>query len=348
MSMMEINIGGRLIGKNHPCYLIAEVGTTCMGDLCKALKLIKAAKDAGVDAIKFQVIDPSQLSDESVNYPVKIGEITTQVSMKDMFQKLVFDEATWAKIYKEAKSEGLDFFATVDYIEGVEMLDRIGVDAHKIGAWDSTYKQLIEAIGKTGKPMYADLGPTSEVEAHDIVDWYKKSGGETVLFMHDFHTIDDRQMNLRAINKLNELFPWPAGFSSPAQDTDLDIAALALGAAYIEKRLILDRTDFAFHAHESLEPAELKAWVQRVRHVESALGRAVIEPSTADLEGSKKYYRSLCSVSDIRAGEVFTVENLGAKRPGIGMPTSMQNAVLGKKAVRDISINTLITPKDFS
>lgn len=343
-----VTFGNRKISSAESCYLIAEVGTTCMGDKNKALELLRAAKAAGVDAVKFQVIDPNQLSDLNATYSVNIEGNISQVSMSEMFGKLVFDESTWREISNEARLLGLDFFATVDSIEGVEMLERIGVDVHKIGAWDSTYKQLIEAIGKTGKPMFVDLGPTSQNEAYDIVDWYKKSGGNAVLFMHDFHTNDDTQMNLRAICRLNEIFPWPAGFSSPAQDNDLDFAALALGAAYIEKRLILDRTDFAFHAHESLEPAELKIWVQRIRHVERALGQAVIEPSTADLDGSKKYYRSLCAMSNIHAGDIFTVKNLGAKRPGTGMPTNMFEAVLGKRALRDLPANSLITPADFS
>lgn len=348
MNKSIVTFGNRKISGAEPCYLIAEVGTTCMGDKNKALELLRVAKAAGVDAVKFQVIDPNQLSDLNATYSVNIKGKVSQVSMSEMFRKLVFDESTWKEISKEARSLGLDFFATVDSIEGVEMLERIGVDMHKIGAWDSTYKQLIEAIGKTGKPMFVDLGPTSQDEAYDIVDWYKKSGGVAVLFMHDFHTSDDTQMNLRAICKLNEIFPWPAGFSSPAQDDDLDFASLALGAAYIEKRLILDRTDFAFHAHESLEPAELKIWVQRIRHVERALGKAVIEPSTADLDGSKKYYRSLCTMSDILAGDILTVKNLGAKRPGTGMPTSMLDAILGKKVLRDLPANSLITPADFS
>jgi sialic acid synthase SpsE len=341
-------IGRRVIGPGQPCYLVAEVGTTCMGDIEKAIRLVTAVKDAGADAVKFQVIDPSQLSNDGVTYPVNVNGVVTQVPMKEMFQKLVFDEASWKIIADAARIAGIDFFATVDYPEGVEMLERIGVDAHKIGAWDSTYKQLIEKIGRTGKPMFADLGPTSEQQALDIVDWYMSAGGSSVLFMHDFHTQDDKQMNLRAIEKLNEMFPWPAGFSSPAHDDDLDMAALALGAAYLEKRLILSRSDFAFHAHESLEPDELKAWVQRIRHVERALGRAVIEPSDKDRTGSLEYYRSVCSLQDIRSGETFSEMNIGAKRPGTGIPTSRMDEILGRKAIRDISMNTLLADGDFS
>jgi sialic acid synthase SpsE len=174
------------------------------------------------------------------------------------------------------------------------------------------------------------------------------AGGSVVLFMHDFHTQDDMQMNMRAIEKLNEIFPWPAGFSSPAHDDDLDVAALTLGAAYLEKRLVLSRSDFAFHAHESLEPAELKAWVKRIRHVERALGCAVIEPSDKDRAGSLEYYRSVCSLRDIRAGEIFSEDNIGAKRPGTGIPTHRMDVILGRKSVRDIPANTLLAEGDFT
>jgi len=348
MISKSVKVGRCTVGLGQPCYLIVEVGTTCMGDISKALQLVAAVKEAGADAVKFQVIDPDQISDDNVTYPVNINGKTTYVSMKTMFQKLVFDESNWSEIADLARTLGVDFFATVDYLDGVDMLERVGVDVHKIGAWDSTYKQLIEKIGKTGKPMFADLGPTTEQQARDIVDWYMAAGGSAVLFMQDFHTQDDSQMNMRAIEKLNEMFPWPAGFSSPARDHDLDVAALTLGAAYLEKRLILSRTDFAFHAHESLEPNELKSWVQRIRHVERALGRAVIEPSDKDRAGSLDYYRSVCSLRDIRAGEMLSEANIGAKRPGTGIPTCRMAEILGRKAARDISMNTLLVEGDFA
>jgi N,N'-diacetyllegionaminate synthase len=348
MHKSPVDLGKRKVGGSESCYLVVEVGTTCMGDIEKALRLIEFAKEAGVDAIKFQVIDPLQVSDSSATYLVVHEGKEQRVNMKEMFEKLIFSEEQWKKIADTARIAELDFFATVDYQDGVDMLDRIGVDAHKIGAWDATYKQLIEKIGRTGKPMFADLGPTTEQQARDIVDWYMAAGGSAVLFMHDFHTQDDTQMNMRAIERLNEMFPWPAGFSSPAHDDDLDVAALALGAAYLEKRLILSRSDFAFHAHESLEPHELKAWVQRIRHVERALGRSVIEPSDADRAGSLNYYRSICSLRDIRRGEVFSEANIGARRPGTGLPTAQMDQIDGKRAVRDIPINTLLKEGDFS
>lgn len=339
-------INNSQIGENQSCYLIAEVGTTCLGDYGKAVKLIQAAAIAGFNAIKFQLINPDQMSDKSVTYSVMKDGLIQQVNMYGMFKKLAFTEKEWVAIAEQCKKNGLMFFATVDHPEGVDLLEKIGVYVHKIGAWDVTYRSLIEHIGRTKKPMFVDLGPATQNEIDNIVDWYIGSGGTEVLFMHDFHTNDDNQMNLRAVEFLNKKYPWPAGFSSPGRDDDLDIAALAIGAAYIEKRLILDRNEQAFHAHESLEPEEIKVWVSRLKHVERALGRGVIAPSIDDLEGKKKYYRSVCTLSSIKAGEVFSRDNLGAKRPGTGLPPEILDIIYGKKAARDLDQNVLLLESD--
>ena len=348
MNQQTIQIGSRTIGRGFPIYLIAEVGTTCLGEYNNAITLIEAAAKAGCDAVKFQIIDPYQISDKSVTYPMMVNGMIEHVNMFEMFQRLKFAEADWKGISEKCNSMGLEFFATVDFIEGVDLLDRIGVNVHKIGAWDSNYRQLIEKIGRTGKPMFVDLGPTTASEVSDLVRWYCDSGGSSVLFMHDFHTQLDTQMNMRTIQLLNQMYPWPAGFSSPAQDEALDVAAVALGACYIEKRLTLDRSQSSFHAHESLEPDELKAWVNTIRHVERSLGRAEILPSDVDLQGKLKYYRSICTLAPVKKGERFTEQNLGAKRPGTGIPTDRFGEFIGRMANRDLSADTLLEEGDFS
>lgn len=346
MKEQTIKIGGRTIGRGLPVYLIAEIGTTCLGDYNGAMALIDAAAKAGCDAVKFQVIDPDQISDKSATYPMMVNGKIEHVNMYEMFQRLKFSESEWKGISAKCNALGLEFFATVDFIEGVDLLDRVGVNVHKIGAWDSNYRQLIEKIGQTGKPMFVDLGPTTAAEVSDLVRWYTEAGGPAVLFMHDFHTQLDTQMNMRAIQLLNQMYPWPAGFSSPAQDEALDIAAVALGACYIEKRLTLDRSQASFHAHESLEPEELKAWVDTIRHVERSLGSAEIKPSDVDLAGKLKYYRSICTLAPVKKGERFTEQNLGAKRPGTGIPTARFSEFVGKVANRDLPVDTLLQEGD--
>jgi sialic acid synthase SpsE len=133
MANKSFTLGDRKIGADAPCYLIVEVGTTCMGDIDKALALVEKAKEAGVDAIKFQVIDPQQVSDPNATYLIVHNGQEQRVNMKEMFDKLVFTEEQWKRIIDACAKVGLDFFATVDYLEGVDMLDRLGAKFHKIG-----------------------------------------------------------------------------------------------------------------------------------------------------------------------------------------------------------------------
>lgn len=346
--IQTIQVGSRWIGPGQPCYLIAEVGTTCLGDVEMALELVRAGASAGMDAVKFQVIDPEQLSDESATYEVNWEGATQRVSMKEMFTKLEFSREEWHQVKQACDEAGLDFFATVDYEAGVDLLEDLGVPAHKIGAWDSTFLPLIERIGRTSKPMFVDLGPTTQEEVDDIARWYHGAGGTAVLFLHDYHTDIDAEMNMAAIRHLAATQPCPVGYSSPGHNHDLDFLALGLGARFLEKRLITNRSIKAFHSHESLEPDELTDWVARIRSAERAIGIEAIRPSQSDVEGRKAHYRSICTLSVIKEGELLTPENLHGKRPGTGIPTAKLTEIWGRRAARNIEANTLITMLDVA
>jgi len=342
---MSIELGGRQVGEGHPCFLIAEVGTTCLGNLDMALALVEAGAKAGMDAVKFQLIDADQDSNPNASYDVVWGGEKKRANMREMFSRLEFKPDEWKTIAEACRKAGVVFFATVDYVAGVDLLEELGVPVHKIGAWDTTFRPLIEKIGSTGKPMVVDLGPTTEAEIEDLEAWYNGAGGSTIIYLHDFHTDIAKEMNLLAIKWLKDRGSV-AGFSSPNRDNDIDFATLTLGTTMIEKRLVLDRDIQAFHVHESLEPDELADWCRRIRRVEQAIGVPAILPSQKDKDGATKYYRSVCSIRDVKAGEVLSPENLHGKRPGTGIPTSRLGELWGKTAARDIPANTLITTED--
>ncbi|WP_135621941.1 N-acetylneuraminate synthase family protein [Solemya pervernicosa gill symbiont] len=343
-NLFEIN--GRAIASGQPCYLVAEVGTTCLGELSKALDLIAAAADAGMDAVKFQMIDPDQLSDDEVEYRFSAGGVEHVLNMKEMFERLSFSDDEWSEVQKACLAHGVDFFATVDYVGGVDRLEKLNVAVHKIGAWDITYRQLVEKIAATGKSLIVDLGPAAEKNLDDLVEWTRTCGGGNLLLLHDFHTSIPEQMNMQAISYLNHSYKIPCGFSSPARDDDLDVLAIGLGAVMLEKRLIMSREEIAFHADESLEPDELKVWVSRIRHVESALGKQQVIPSDADIELSKEYFRSVCTLAPIAKGEQLSEDNVGAKRPGIGIPTTRMREFIGKECASSLEENHLIREED--
>lgn len=341
--MSIIKLGDRPIGEGNPCFLIAEVGTTSLGDLDRAIALVDASAEAGVDSVKFQVIDATQLSESATTFPMQIDGAVHHVNMGEMFRRLEFSQEQWRKIAHHAHQRKLLFFATADYVGGVDLLEEIGVPLHKIGAWDATFWPLIDRIGRTKKPLMVDLGPTTVEEIEKIERWYVRAGGAgPIIYLHDYHTLLPEQMNMRAIEWLIARGKGPVGFSSPNRDCDVDFLSIALGAELIEKRLTLDANDAAFHAHESLTPSELRDWVVRVRAAEAALGKAEIRPSQKDLDDKSRYYRSICALTDIRAGELFTPANLGAKRPGSGIATDQLPRFWGTRAHADISMNTLL------
>jgi N,N'-diacetyllegionaminate synthase len=139
----------------------------------------------------------------------------------------------------------------------------------------------------------------------------------------------------------------PVGFSSPGLNHDLDIIAISLGANVIEKRLTLNRGSKGHHHVLSLEPNEIKPWVEKIRFAEAALGKEEIVPSESDIEESKKYYRSICIKKAVKKGEKFTLQNLDAKRPGTGISARYLDIFLGRIADRDISEDTLLTWEDL-
>lgn len=339
---------GRTIGDRDELYLIAEVGTTCAGSLDVAIELVQSAAGAGMDAVKFQLIDPYQDSDPNATYPVFQNGRLENVNMREMFKKLQFRRDDWSRIAKECRDQGVDFLSTVDYLGGVEILEALDVYAHKIGAWDSTYLPLAREIGETGKPLYLDLGPTTEKQIEEVVDVYLTAGGSTILFLHDFHTDIEDEMNFRAITYLKDKYGWPVGYSSPGLDHDLDFMALGLGADFIEKRLILDRAEQVFHSHQSLEPNELRSWVKNIRRVHRALGTSSISPSRKDIEDSVKYYRSICTSKPVKKGEVFSMSNITFKRPGTGLSAVEVDRVLGISARRDYLVDEIIFEDDVS
>lgn len=342
-----IDIGHKRIGDGHPIFCIAEAGTTANGDLNTAKELIHVAADSGFDAVKFQTIDPEQLSDRTVVYRYKTLTGEAQENMYEMFKSLVFSPEQWHELAETARKAGILFFSTIDYPAGVDILLECGVPAFKIGSWDVTFDQLLARVAATGKPIVFDLGPSTLEDVAHLIDICNAHGNTQLLPLHDFHTDLPSQMNMRTISFLKRVLRSPVGFSSPGRKDDLDLMAVALGANALEKRISLRRESSGHHHVLCLEPHECRPWLERVRTAEQALGREGLFPSDADLRDARQYFRSLATCAPVAQGEMFTWSNLDAKRPGTGIPMRHAELFLGRKAKRDIPANTLLTWSDL-
>lgn len=347
-SKQVISLGAKDVGGENPCFLAAEAGTTCNGNLSMAKELIDLAADAGFDAIKFQTIGPdSNLSDKTVRYRYKTLDGWAEENMYEMFKGLVFQTAEWQEIARYTRSKRLIFFSTADYLEGVDTLEACDVPIHKSGSWDVTYEPLIIKMAKTGKPLMLDLGPAALADIVRFVELSRQYGTGAAILLHDFHTDVAAQMNMRNIPYLQEMFGLPVGFSAPGRQDDLDIIAVTLGADLIEKRITLSRKIPGHHHALSIEPSELKPWVERIRWAEASLGSREVRPSEADVADSQKYFRSICTLRPIRRGEPYTPENLDGKRPGDGIPTKYLDQFWGRSAPLDFEADRLLTWKDL-
>lgn len=342
-----IDIGPKRIGDGHPVFCIAEAGTTANGNVETAKALIQVAAEAGFDAVKFQTIDPEQLSDRTAVYRYQTLDGEAEENMYEMFKGLTFTPGQWRELAETAAAADILFFSTIDYPAGVEMLLDCGVPAFKVGSWDVTFDQLLIRLARTGKPILFDLGPASLEEVVRLASLCQQHGNSQLLPLHDFHTQRPEEMNMRTIPFLKQTLRVPAGFSAPGRDSDLDVMAVALGANALEKRITLRRGSAGHHHALCLEPDECRPWIERIRTAERCLGQAGVFPSEADLKDAARYYRSLATCAPVARGEVFTWANLDAKRPGTGIPMRQAELFLGRPAKRDIPANTLLSWEDL-
>jgi sialic acid synthase SpsE len=347
MRKKTITIGDQKIGEGNPCFLIAEAGTTCNGEMSIAKELIHVSAATGFDAVKFQTIWPEQISDKSVTYRYETLDGWHQENMFEMFKQLTFRPEEWKELAEYAQSKDIIFFSTVDYLEGVEILEDCKVPIYKLGSWDVTYEPLIIKVAEKEKPVMLDLGPAYLSDIVRFIELCCKHGTGEIILMHDFHTIVPAEMNMRNICYLKETLGTPVGFSSPERNIDLDIIAIAKGANVLEKRITISRTLRGHHHVLCLEPNEIESWIERIRFAEAALGSLEVKPSEADLLDSKKYFRSICTTRSIRKGETYSVDNIDGKRPGFGISTRLMDAFLGRKAKRVLQKDTLLNWNDM-
>ena len=238
---------------------------------------------------------------------------------------------------EEAEKLGLDFFSTPFDASAVEFLEEMGVVAYKVASFENVDLPLLRRIAETGKPIIMSTGMATLAEIDEAVGTLRAAGAREIALLKctSAYPAPPDEMNLRTIPHLAEAFGVPVGLSDHTLDIAVPVAAVALGAALIEKHFTLNRSIPGPDSQFSLEPHEFRAMVNAVRIVEAALGSVQYGVAPSELE-SRAFRRSLFVVRDIRAGELFSNENIRSIRPGYGLHTRFLDVVLGRPAARDI------------
>lgn len=340
--MPHITINGRRIGPGEPTYIIAEMSANHNQDFDRAVEIIRAAKEAGADAVKLQTYTADTMTLDSDKEPFRIkGTIWEGQNLHALYRE-AYTPWDWQPKLKDAANElGMDLFSTPFDFTAVEFLEGMDVPAYKVASFEVVDVPLLARIAETGKPVIMSTGMATLGEIEEAVNTLRGAGAPEIalLWCNSAYPAPPAEMNLRTIPNLAETFGVVVGLSDHTMADAVPVAAVALGACIVEKHFTLSRDDPGPDSAFSLEPHEFRRMVDAVRTTEQALGTVHYGVSAREAE-SRAYRRSLFAVEDIRAGEPFTHENVRSIRPADGLPPRTLHDIIGRRASRDIERGT--------
>jgi sialic acid synthase SpsE len=344
--MKEVNFGGRLIGDGHPAFVIAEAGVNHNEDLELGRDLIREAKRAGADAIKFQSYKAEKISTRTApRYWVEPDD--PDGSQYDTFRKLdAFGPEEHAELFRFARQEGILCFSAPFDDEAVDMLDELGVPGYKIASADLTDHPLLEKVAVKGKPVLLSTGLATIAEIGEALDVLRAKGNDQVVLLHCTlqYPCAPENANLRMMLHMKAAFPGvPVGLSDHTLGIAVPQAAVALGAVAVEKHYTVDKKLRGSPDHHlSVDPRDLEEMVASIRTIEKAMGRYEKGPVEAESAAYRYARRSIVSARDIPKGTVIQEDMLTFKRPGTGIYPKHAEVVVGRTAKVDIPEDTVL------
>ena len=324
--------------------IIAEAGVNHNGSIELAKQLIRAAKDSGADIVKFQTAK----LDSFVSKFAKMAEYQKQnigqsESQKEMLAKLLLTFDDFKKLSKYCKEINIEFLSTPFDIDSIHFLSKY-VKCWKVPSGEITnYPYLVE-IGKTKMPVIMSTGMSELYEIDDAIKVLKRHGCTDITLLHcnTQYPTPFEDVNLLAMNTLKERYQVKVGYSDHTNGIEVPIAAVALGAAVIEKHFTLDRKMEGPDHKSSLEPDELKNMVTAIRHIEQALGNGEKTVTASEEPNKAAARKSIVAKCNIAQGEILSEYNMTTKRPGNGISPMHWKEIIGTKAVRAFDEDELI------
>lgn len=333
--------------KKDRCYIIVEIGGN-FTTFEEAKKLIDLASETGVDAIKLQTYRADTIVTKTARFDLdNIGNIL----QRDLFEKYQIDFNLHKQVFDYIESKGLDWFSTPSHKSDVDMLEKLGVAAHKLGADDATNLPFIKYVASKQKPLLLSSGMCTLDEVRDMVNCCLEVGNDQIIL---FHTVSNyptypEQVNLLAMQTLKREFPFLAvGFSDHTIGSTACFAAVCMGADVVEKHFTYDKNAEGPDHQLSATPQEMKEIVDRIREFEIMKGTGAKRPVGKEITNRLKNRKSIVSVKSIKKGEKFTFDNIDIKRPGYGIEPKYLDMVLGKTAFGDIEADEVLMWSDLS
>ena len=320
--------GKKTIGKGEPCFIVAEVSCNHKQNLEQAKEIVRAAARAGADAVKIQTYTPDTMTIDSNQKWFMLGGKDQPDSWKGKNLYNLYKEAytpwEWDEPLKKlAEDLGLVFFSTPFDPTAVDFLEKLNVPCYKIASYEATDIPLLKRVARTGKPVIMSVGFADLEEINFSVKTLRGNGTKDLALLHCttsyFDEADESHTNLRTISDLEQRYGVVAGFSDNMGGIDAPVMAAAMGAAIIEKHLVLKHDPTILDDRFSLDEENMKKMVEKIRWQEKLMGQPKYGTQSSSEEYNKRFRRSVFSVSDIKKGEKFTTANIRVIRPAFGL-----------------------------
>lgn len=347
-----MKINKRIIDEQSPIFLIAEAGVNHNGDFNLAKKMIKVARKANVDAIKFQTFITENLllkSTPKASYQKKSTD--SNEGFYEMLKRYEFSKMQFRELKDYCESLGIVFLSTPFDSTSVQWLEDLNIEAYKIGSGDMNNFPLLKLICQKKKPIFLSTGMATMEEVRESVNYIEDHDiCDLVIFQctTNYPTSYD-EVNLNVIESFKNEFPSHIiGFSDHSQGLEASIGAAAKGVKVIEKHFTLDKKMDGPDHRASLNPVELKQWVKSIRNIEKALGKYEKIPLEKEKEIAQIARKSVITKKNIQKDGTLTVDNISVKRPGTGISPKFFDKLLGKSVIRDIPKDTMLKWEDIT
>lgn len=326
----------------NKCYIIAEIGGN-FADYEQAKCLIDHAAACGVDAVKLQTYRADTIASSKAFFDM---ENTGVVSQYELFKKYEIGEALHKQIISYIQKTSLDWFSTPSHEADVEMLDKMGIGAYKIGSDDAVNIPLLKFIAKRGKPIFLSTGMCTMQEVQESVSAILEEGNYSIVLLHAItsYPTHPEHVNLLAMRSLMSEFPALAvGYSDHTIGTTACICAAAMGARVIEKHFTYDKNAEGPDHMVSADPAEMKTIVESIRTFEIMKGSGIKCPADSEKTTRINNRKSIVLNKAIRKGELITRDHISIKRPGYGVQPKFFEQVIGRTAQKDLEKDDVLT-----
>lgn len=334
-------------------FIIAEMSGNHNQSITRALEIVEAAANCGVDALKIQTYtaDTMTLDCDSPDFIIENKDsLWCGEKLYELYKKASTPYEWHKPIFDKCKELGIIGFSTPFDLTSVDFLESLNCPIYKIASFENGDIPLLKKVAQTKKPIIMSLGMIGLEEIKEAVDTLRNNGCTdlTILKCTSSYPASVENSNLLTILDLQKHFPYcKVGLSDHTLGIGASIASVALGASVIEKHFTISRAEGGVDSAFSMEPSEMKQLVEECQNAYKALGEVSYELSESEKK-SLKFRRSLYVTKNIKKGEKFTAENIRSVRPGYGIHPRYYEEILDKSATRDLKFGTPLEKEDFS